>query len=363
MASEAGGGWRRQPVPGYFVPTGGLVQMSGERKLFIHCGLHKTGSTALQRQLSDMATALEEAGFYLPAGKSGSRGSHHAEAHLFRGPRIFRLNADSFDDLAKDLADHPATLAGLSSEDFGVLLSNPGALARIRDWAGKTGRQPILIICLRDQVAVAESLYLQLLRIGCDTTAPEMLAEVVETGQIAWRKWVFHFDYAAMMDVIIENGLEFRLRDYHHQVEGDVFHDFLDAVGMRGALGAAQEAVTANPARLDENIRIFCDIRLGVDPAIRSAAEVLDGLLNGDRPRLGAAWVERISARFAEGNARLAKEHAVDPGAARRSADGGWPRLERVFSQVTLDLVQALAAGKEELGEDRAKAVRNYWCG
>ena len=69
-----------------------------------------------------------------------------------------------------------------SSENFETHLRRPKAIARLVKVADQLKATPVLLIYLRNQVEYVESLYLQLLRMGLDQDASQMIDEVIETS-------------------------------------------------------------------------------------------------------------------------------------------------------------------------------------
>src|ERR1700734_573135 len=99
------------------------------RKALLHCGLHKTGTTALQNALRDHAASLPMVGYYVPSSgrMDALGGGHHGLAWRLTGDH--RLGPG--DDLAA-LDRELATRVGdpiLSSEDFESALAQPALFA------------------------------------------------------------------------------------------------------------------------------------------------------------------------------------------------------------------------------------------
>src|SRR5207248_9700162 len=98
----------------------------GQRRVLLHVGLHKTGTTALQLFLSNSAEHLQAQGVVYP--RSGrppeSTAGHHNIAWQLAGDRRFRSSAGTLDDVASEIASWPGD-AILSSEDFESILGTP----------------------------------------------------------------------------------------------------------------------------------------------------------------------------------------------------------------------------------------------
>ena len=99
------------------------------RKALLHCGLHKTGTTALQNALRDHAAELPMVGYFVP--RSGRidalGGGHHGLAWRLTGDR--RLGpGDELAALERELGMHYGNPI-LSSEDFETALAAPALFA------------------------------------------------------------------------------------------------------------------------------------------------------------------------------------------------------------------------------------------
>ncbi|MEM9845946.1 MAG: hypothetical protein AAF965_14190, partial [Pseudomonadota bacterium] len=184
-------------------------------RLVIHCGLHKTGTTALQAALVKMAPSLAERGVSFPSFEPGKPSAHHWLAKAIKGPHIYsksRTNISGLIEAAR--ATDPHTVC-LSSEDFETHLRHPRAIARLMDIAGELKANVVFLIYVRNQVEYLESLYLQFLRMGLGKDASEVVEEVLETGQFQWRRWVIHFDYAAAIRDLAKTESEIVVQNYH----------------------------------------------------------------------------------------------------------------------------------------------------
>jgi hypothetical protein len=72
-------------------------------RLYVHCGLHKTGTTALQDFLAAQAATLARAGVLYPrAGRPGVAGGQHNIAWRLAGDRRFDPAWGDLDALAAD---------------------------------------------------------------------------------------------------------------------------------------------------------------------------------------------------------------------------------------------------------------------
>ncbi len=308
-------------------------------RLFIHCGMHKTGSTAIQREMGRMADALEADGLYLPRSYSRTRGAHHGLAYALKGPRVFRMQSDRFGALLGEVeAAKPADIC-LSSEDFESYLTRPRALGRILPLAKRAEARPVFVIYLRSQIDYFESLYLQLLRMGYGRTVSETLEEICVKGCLTWRKWVFQFDYSDVLDALGTLRGDVVCRNYHALEGGSSIADFLSVLDRGHMMVSARTDLRANPARIERNLRRFAVNKLG--EGAQDTADQLDRAIEGQRPRLSQTARQQIAARFAESNARAAARmgFALPLDTAPIAEEVGAPLMDRVFEAPTWEAI------------------------
>src|SRR5438874_9962524 len=109
------------------------------RICFVHIGLHKTGSTSIQKMLAGREAWLQEQGFHLPrAGRDFAHG-HHELAWELNRKRGFAGSAQ-FDALSCEVeeANFPERII-LSSEEFSSNIHLPRVVARLKRKIGRLG--------------------------------------------------------------------------------------------------------------------------------------------------------------------------------------------------------------------------------
>jgi len=127
------------------------------RKIVIHAGIHKTGSTAIQIALFHHTEQFEKQGIKYP--RTGlDDGAHHAIARTLRSGE---KEAGVLEELSKEIADWPETVV-ISSEELDSL--SPPAVLRFRDTLAATTEQLQVVIYLRPQYSLIRSQYSQQIR-------------------------------------------------------------------------------------------------------------------------------------------------------------------------------------------------------
>jgi hypothetical protein len=136
-----------------------------DRICTVHIGLHKTGSTSIQKMLAAEESRLRECGIVYPkTGRNGPEGAHHLLAwELNRKPGFD--GSTHFNALADELesAKWPDRVI-LSSENFSAHIDRPRLMARLRRKIERLGYRLRIIAYVRPQEAALQSLYTQKLK-------------------------------------------------------------------------------------------------------------------------------------------------------------------------------------------------------
>lgn len=273
--------------------------------LLIHAGIHRTGSTSLQRFLAENRAALAARGVAYPGGAANHQGLAWA---LKRGESGA---AEVLALAAAALAETGAELVVLSGEDFAIL-TDLGWLAQV---AARHDTRAVFYLRRQDHWLM--SWYNQHVKWPFDRRKSRM-DPAAFLATIADFHWL---DYWALIDrwqavlgpgrvavAILEAG----------QVE-DVTGDFLDRLGPGLAIGPGREGLAFSDERTNDSLPVhLLEIArsLGLfDMRPGQRLRVLNALQAGLADKAGPARTvyspeERgaILARFAASNRRLARE-------------------------------------------------------
>jgi hypothetical protein len=126
------------------------------RQLYLHIGLHKTGTSYLQKFLLDNRKLLSSAGLELAPVQSGSKGAHHdlAAALTSNGPRAFLRGLDW------TKADN----ALASSETLSHAFRDPSLALDLRREATKQDIRLVIVLFLRRQDFLKESVFSEVVK-------------------------------------------------------------------------------------------------------------------------------------------------------------------------------------------------------
>src|SRR5690554_2324079 len=114
---------------------------SGMRELYLHIGLHKTGTSYLQKLFLKNRDLLRESGLGLAPYMNPVTGTHH--------PIIAEIERQGAEKVFEAVAQAPGERILLSAEELCVVMEDPVAAAAIRDAAARHFRTRIVIFLRR----------------------------------------------------------------------------------------------------------------------------------------------------------------------------------------------------------------------
>jgi hypothetical protein len=214
------------------------------KKLFLHIGQTKTGSTSLQRFLHVNRAALAERGVLYAPGAAGEPADEasplapHNHRHLFTALQEARGGLDAaapaWQAAARAIGEHPAPVAVISSELLWHLFVGRPALRRqALQWLARAlAPFDVRIVCyLRPQDSWAEAMYNQLVKSGQTKAATLSFTEYLARPQTLGL-----MDYAQVIEPWAEafgpGALIVRAFERANLVAGDVIDDFMALVGQ-----------------------------------------------------------------------------------------------------------------------------------
>ena len=129
--------------------------------IFIHSGLHKTGTTAIQKYLKENIKEIEKENIYIPSTGQGFKKwvNHSLIIHSLFG--IYDTPKGLVNILEKEISSRKENIL-LSSEDFSHLFSNKKILNFFCSNFEKNKYKIIFIIFFRNDLNYLSSLYTQL---------------------------------------------------------------------------------------------------------------------------------------------------------------------------------------------------------
>ena len=311
------------------------------KKIFIHSGLHKTGTTALQTVLFNNREPLLRQGFYYPHhGIPRHFYGHHNIAWQFSRDRRFRAEFGDVRALLKELDDTDHSSIVLSSEDFESSLLHAYRLKKISDYFLSKQIKVCFVIYFRNQIDYLNSVYFELLKVGFGDEFSQFVKRVITTHQFDFKEWQFIFDYSAIPQTLNAlKDVEIIYRDYDALVENNTVADFCEVVGI----DYRQLEVPQNIRKIYERpplstlLKLFVSNRVRVPPDSISAIveELCAGLNHALMPSM---HVRKALAELSDRNLFYKKKDSPNP----QDADADGLNIEKVFSFETCDLILTL---------------------
>jgi hypothetical protein len=240
------------------------------KKIFIHSGLHKTGTTGLQAMLFKNRKNLSVQGFYYPdSGIPRNFYGHHNIAWQISRDRRFRSEFGDLRGLLKEIEGIGKRKIVLSSEDFECSLLYPNRLKKINDYFLSNDIKVCFIIYLRNQVDYLNSLYFELLKAGFGDEFNKFCNQIISTNKFAFKEWEFVFNYSDIPKSLESLGdIEVIYRDYDDLIDNNTVVDFCDVVGIDyKKLEMPQHRIRINERpRLNTLLKLFVKNRVEVLP-------------------------------------------------------------------------------------------------
>ncbi len=230
-----------------FCPNTSNLRFSGShrKRLLVHAGLHKTGTTALQNFLASAADDLRQLGVLYP--RSGRvQSSHHNIAWQMRRDRCFVTSSGTIDDLANEVAHFDGDVL-LSSEDFETLINEPARFAPLRLHPIFREHEFTLIIYLRNQSSYLESLYLEMLKHGIAQELIFLAHRLLLNRQLLLRESAIYFDYDKIFHRWMACGwANLIIRNYHQLAGNSIITDFCSILCPGLPVNASAASLRAN---------------------------------------------------------------------------------------------------------------------
>jgi len=323
------------------------------QRLFIHCGLHKTGTTAIQTAFAARRAKGPSEGdiFYPEAGCPPGAFGHHNIAWQITGDWRFDPSGGTLATLKAEIGSAGGDVL-ISSEDFESVFCRDDRIQIIVEFAKAIRRQPVFVVYLRNQLAYVDSLYHTLVRHGFDEEFRSFAERAAVHGRVELCDWVFHFDYARAVTSLIRGGnAAIIARSYDALGTASAVVDFAQAIGLDPIAiqnRVADNRAAARPAFTD-SLKSFCanKLRRPTTPLEDVAIETLVASA-GDLPlAAGTVIAEKFATAFTGTNGVLCRHFGIAP----HGLDFGTPGfavapllMERVFSNRTVHMIAAMTS-------------------
>lgn len=209
------------------------------KRLIIHVGTHKTGTTSIQFFLAQHRAALKAAGIFVPRAGTGIADAptgHHNIAYELCGDPNFDRSLGRTADLIAELRNAHEPTAVISSENLQFLHRFPDRLRKLDQDLDAAGYDRIYLVFFREAGAYFKSMFTQLKITNRlpDGSFAALARQMKTTGTMTDRIGR-HFEFnrarfaQAWQDVV---GPHLQCLDYDQAVAGaGVLPAFLAAIG------------------------------------------------------------------------------------------------------------------------------------
>ena len=280
------------------------------RRLFLHIGAHKTGTTALQQSLHHNRPALLARGIDFVSAPT------EAHLHTYLGPDGFgRLLPDGFsvtnpEGLAGRLALAQADTVVTSSENFSFFWQK-SAIAALAQLLYRQFDEVRIVSYIRRQDRHAASHHREGARPDRDMEG-ELWGHATTAlpAHNPAQGWYLDYDRRLGMwaDVFGDTNMIFRVYDRNTLQNNDIFADFLSSVGLERAdlvsVGDNNVSLGALQARVGHLLN-----GANLPPAIAEA--ILARLPTQGRPQLSRIEATAFLDRYRDSNRRLNQRFAI----------------------------------------------------
>jgi hypothetical protein len=206
---------------------------SETRRCVVHIGTHKTATTSIQRLLHSHRQELTSSGWLYPrAGRpADAPAGHHNLAWEISGDRRFRAGWGTAEALLGEIAGTDRSII-ISSEDFECSTHHAERFEKFITAIRLLGIRVSLIAYLRNQIDYAESLYATLVMHGLAQPFGGFCDEILATGEVRWREWIFPFRYDTFFARLATlDDVEVIARSFDHPALGSTVLDFFSVAG------------------------------------------------------------------------------------------------------------------------------------
>ncbi|WP_421761386.1 hypothetical protein [Devosia sp.] len=297
-------------------------------ELLIHCGLHKTGTTALQNFLFANVEVLAGLGISYPrAGIPAAYGltGHHNLAWWLGRDRRYMSDVGEFDALFKEIDGFTGRTVLLSSEDFENSLLHPARWTGVAARAASLGFSVRFLVYTRNVTDHLESVFLQKLRSGFGDEFSQVARTVVETGNLRSKEWQACFDARAIAKSLAQvPGTELSFRDYESLVGGSTIADFCAFMGLDHVTWQAPMDARVNPRNpIETSLVLFL---LNRDGTLSQRQSEVDAFVRAQFAGKAARLVTPPRLR------QVMEERLMGKASAPRASAAGDLNIARVFS-------------------------------
>lgn len=214
-------------------------------KAIVHIGLEKTGTTSIQRFLSDHRTTLAELGVLVPSAlgpvpsrelvmmgvEPGTIERNHRMAGLTTPEAVAERIGSVTAALEREIEERDPSVLLLSNELLSNRLDSPERIARFSAWVRRFTDDTQVLVYLRRQDDMFLAMYSTLIKVGFSGPLELPPPPGEQVGQNI-DKYDFHQLLGAWAAEFGHEGMTVRVFEPGRLIDGDLITDFCESAGI-----------------------------------------------------------------------------------------------------------------------------------
>jgi hypothetical protein len=215
--------------------------MKLKKNLYLHIGLHKTGTTTIQKNLWNARSELLEKGYYIPSTGRPLQdlAAHHNIPAQLGLNGIYNSAIGDIDNIITEICESDKRNYILSSENFSAIFMSEANVVTFAQYIKPLFNEIKILLYLRNPKESAESLYSEILSHSVDNL--QSLFSIDDQYELAFGTIQSYLNHevssknpALHIDVLIENvkkiSANIKFRFFGLDFKNGIFSDFLEAI-------------------------------------------------------------------------------------------------------------------------------------
>ncbi|QKX18093.1 hypothetical protein [Microbulbifer sp. YPW1] len=341
------------------------------KTVYLHAGISKTGTTAIQKYFHANTELLRAQGIhYLSAGRAERGESHHLLARMYKRDGC---SSDVLAQIRDEISDSDCRTFVVSSEMFEYL--GPSQIRQLHD--DFSPHEVVLVLYLRYQDQALSSMYNELVKKhACATTFPKHLEVTPRKDLLRYSKLLRPWEKE-----LGRESIRVRIFDRERLAGGNVVSDMLSVVGCNSAPSIVPESITNKSvsaiairvlALINSHLTYKVDHSANYGEACRLALR-LDELVRREFPLLdhdcnsyftSDKEYRNFLAFYRADNAVLSRRYlsgqTMAQGTYRPTAELSGEHVRKILERLAQDL-GVTDRGSPMSGSELAKSIAIFW--